>query len=99
MSKVSKAKAEQVLKSVRKAFAPYVTDQYGPTLVEDWDGEGWAVVWEDGAPYEWALLYGGLAAGYEVTEEEFGFKFKPVKKVTGVYTEPYYSYVLSIYPE
>lgn len=99
MSKVSKAKAQQVANSVKEAFKPWVTDEYGPTLVKDWNGEGWAVVWEDGAPFEWALLYGTLAAGYPVVEEEFGFTLKPVPKVKGVYTEPYYSYVLCVYPE
>ena len=99
MSKVSKAKAQQVVNSVKKAFKPWVEAGYGPILFNKYDGENWAIVWEDGAPFCWALWYGTLAAGYPVVEEEFGFTLKPVPKVTGVFTEPWNAYVLGVYPE
>ena len=93
---VTKAKAEQVLKSVEAAFPGH---EYGPVLLADYSREGvWAVAWEDG-PYEWAYHYGTLTAGYTAKEEEFGGTWQPVEPVKGVWTEPYYSFVLCIYPE
>ena len=94
---ITKAKAEQVLKSVAKAFPGY--SEYGPTLVKDWAETGtWAIVWEEG-PYEWCYKYATLTAGYPAKEEEFGGTWKPVKPVKGVWTEPYFSFVLCLYPE
>lgn len=79
--------------------APLVTIEAGPgdkpTLVEDWDGNGnWAVVWEGNAPYDWAI--GGIE--YDYTDPEFGFKVKGQPLPKGVFCEPYYSFVLVIYP-
>lgn len=94
---ISKAKAEQVLKSVAKAFNADETS--GPTLVLDWNEPGLhAICWEEG-PYEWAYHYSTLAAGYPAKDEEFGFTWQPIKPVKGVYCEPYYSFVLCLYPE
>lgn len=95
-TKISKAKAEQVFRSVAKAFG--ATEDWKPTLVEDWNEPGWAVCWEDG-PYEWCYQYQTLTAGYAAADEEFGFKRKPVKPVKGVHTEPYFSFVLCLYPD
>lgn len=97
MSKaITTAKAEQVLKSVTKAFGPWEST---PTLVLDWEAEGvHAICWEEG-PYEWAVQYCNLAAGYDAKDEEFGFTWKAIEPVKGVFVEPYYSFVLCIYPE
>jgi len=66
-----------------------------PTLVEDWDGNGnWAVVWEGGSPLDWAI--GGIE--YDYYDPEFGFHVKGVELPKGVHCEPYYSFVLVIYP-
>ncbi len=96
---ITKAKAEQVLRSVEQAFAYAVTDRCKPMLVADYTEPGtWAVCWEDG-PYEWALHYGQMAAGFEAIDAEFGIRHKPIKPVKGVWLEPYYSFVACIYED
>jgi hypothetical protein len=97
--KVTKAKAEAVLRSVEKAFLNAVTEQSRPTLIENWGDSGtWAVAWEDG-PYEWCYQYNEMAAGYATKDPEFGFSRQPIKPIKGVYLEPYYSFVMCVYPE
>lgn len=100
ITKVTKAKAEQVLKSVRNAFPMYDHAwNAGPVLVKDYTEQGtWAVCWEEG-PYEWAFHYIAMAAGFEAIDEEFATRHKPIKPVKGVWLEPYYSFVLCVYPE
>jgi len=96
-TKITEAKAKQVLKSVATAFGADETS--APSLIADYDKPGqWAVAWEDG-PYEWAYHYNTLTDGYTAKDEEFGFTWKPVKPVKGVWTEPIYSFVLGLYPE
>lgn len=82
-----------------------------PQLVENWDDAGnWAIVWESGAPSEWA--YTGLEDVYvdqeiattlrdefqarspEQTASSAGVQGMP----KGVHAEPYYSFVLVLYP-
>lgn len=95
---VTKADAEKVLAAVRRQFAVWATDEPGPKLVKDYDYLGggnaapYAIVWEDGSPYEWCHLfpYGGI-------EEEFGFKVKPVEIPDTVHVEPILSFILGIY--
>jgi len=66
-----------------------------PTVVENWDDRGhWAVVWEGNSPIDWAI--GGME--YEYRDPEFGFKVPGVEMPKGVFCEPYYSFVLVIYP-
>ena len=96
MKNVTRAKAEAVLRSVAKAFPD--CSESSPELVKDWAGNaGWAIVWEDG-PYEWVFQYSEMSAGYAATDAEFGFSRKPVKPIKGVYTEPFYSFVMMVYP-
>lgn len=99
-------------------FGPETT--YGPncpppTLVEDWDGPGWAICWEEG-PDEWAYraTTGGTSEEERVlvaaaakengmdpqaAVDRFVKPTEPVKWPKGVYAEPYYSFVLCLYPE
>lgn len=94
---VTKTQAKKVMGQVKAQFASWIDNQhptYGPVLVEDYDGRGNpAVVWEDGAPYEWSLLafHGGI-------EEEFGFRVPEVAPVDGVFAEPVNGHVLGLYP-
>lgn len=85
-----------------------------PTLVEDWNGPGWAIVWEEG-PDEWAYraTTGGsseeervlvAAAAKEngidpqVAVDRYVKDDEPITWPKGVYAEPHYSFVLSLYP-
>ena len=84
-----------------------------PTLIEDWDGPGWAISWECG-PSEWALLVNGGGTSEESRElvaaaaKEFGAdpaqalasmkQIEPVTWPKGVFGEPYYSFLLCLYP-
>lgn len=91
-------KAEQVARSIVKAFPAY-DDVEPPKVVEDADGQGTTVVfWEEG-PYEWAHLYMEMISGYAAVDEEFGFKHKPVAPVKGVWVEPYYSFAVGVYKD
>lgn len=80
-----------------------------PKLAEDWnDREGWAIVWEEG-PDDWAYT---VTSGGPSEEErtlvaqaaaEFGADLKPaetppVRFPKTVYAEPYFSFVLALYP-
>lgn len=93
---ITKAKAEAVRRAVAKQFA--ADPAYGPQVCMDYDGHP-AIVWEDGAPYEWTYHVGSLAAGYAVRDEEFGFTWKPVPFPAGVFMEPVSHLVLGLYPE
>lgn len=97
--KITAAKAEQVRKSIVKAFGAE-EGPYGPTVVAEWGyGAAFTIVWEEG-PYEWTQQYCDIAAGYEAIDQEFGFKRKAIKTpVKGVFLEPATAYALSIYPE
>ena len=80
-----------------------------PVLIEDWNGEGWAISWEEG-PDEWAMRVhdGGTSeeerALWASVAEEFGADkvepkgIEPAKFPADVYAEPYYSFVLCLYP-
>lgn len=80
----------------------------GPVLVEDWNGEGWAISWEEG-PDEWAMLHSGGGTSesdrvmFAAASEEFGADMKPptypkVEWPKGVYVEAYYSFVVTLHP-
>lgn len=97
---VRKADAEKVLAAVRRQFRANIQAGFtGPILVKDWEPYyggspvPYAVVWEDGSPYEWAYLFphGGI-------EEEFGMLVKPVAIPDSVYVEPCVSFIVGIYP-
>lgn len=80
-----------------------------PVLVEDWTDSGhWAIAWEEG-PSDWAFRVsegGPSEEDYVIaaqTSEEFGVKVTPTgppaaKMPADVYAEPYYSFVLALYP-
>ena len=97
--KITAAKAEQVRKSIVKAFGAE-EGAYGPTVVTQWGyGADYTVVWEEG-PYQWTQQYCDIAAGYDTKDQEFGFTRKAIKApVKGVFLEPATSYALSIYPQ
>lgn len=115
MARVTKRQAEAALNAVRRQFRSYLEpfDGYGPmcpepTLNMDWDGHV-AILWEDG-PSEWAhrATVGGsseedrcLLAAANV---EFGTSVavredEPITWPKGVEAEPYYSFVLVLFPE
>ena len=81
MAKVTEAKAEKVLKELKKMYpAEYYGD--GMKIVENfrWSSTTvpFAIIWEEG-PYAWAM--------------DASFKLE----VAGVWFEPYTSWALSIY--
>lgn len=81
-----------------------------PVLVEDWaDVVGWQIVWEEG-PEDWAyrafvggtneeiyqlMIDEGVESGKAATLSRDPVTAKP----EGIFTEPYNSFVLSLYPE
>lgn len=93
-----------------RTYPPLCTE---PKLVEDWNGSGWAICWEDG-PDEWAYraTSGGTSEEERVlvaqAAQEFGYDPKaavarikadePITWPKGVVGGPYYSFVLSLYP-
>lgn len=118
--KITREQAEAALAAIKAQFKSYTEplvidgEDFGPTvtsepvLVEDYDGEGWAIVWEEG-PDEWAFraTTGGTSEEERVlvaeANREFGGNLavpedQPVTLPKGVYAEPYYSFVLSLYP-
>ena len=97
MADVTKRQAEAVHKRLKEAIPAYVTEDYGPTLVEHWDWNGpgprWSIVWE-GGPYDWAVIFphGGI-------DPEFGTTYEAVELPKGVWTEAMTGWALSIYRE
>lgn len=119
-NKISRKQAEAALAAVKHQFRTYTEplvingEDYGPTitsepvLIEDWNGEGWAISWEEG-PDDWAFraTSGGTSeeerALVAEANREFGSNLEvsedqPVAFPKGVYAEPYYSFVLCLYP-
>lgn len=88
-----------------------VPDSEQPQLVEDYQGTGrWAIVWESGSPYEWALT--PIEDAHEDAElrqlaRDAGahgpgaYTVQPPKgrMPEGVYAEADYSFVLVLYKE
>lgn len=56
---ISRELAEATLAAVRAQFAAYIEPGYGPTLFAPGEGpagdDRWLIVWEMGAPDEWAI--------------------------------------------
>lgn len=96
---VTDAKAEQLRKSIAKAFPGYEHGR-GPVVVRDWHTDGDCVImWEEG-PFEWTIAYCEMAAGYDFKDPEFGLTWKALKKpVAKVFVEPYNSWVLAVYKD
>lgn len=107
-SKITKAKATAAFEAIKSRFAEYVDNGWEPpVLMEDFDGSGWTVMWEEG-PDEWVYsLDGGVseadAAMYADASAEFGVKVDPAPRAavvmpTGVFAEPINSYSMGLYP-
>jgi|SRR6056297_1147192 len=95
------SKAEQVRKSIAKAFPSHADMASEIKIVHDWNRDGDCMIfWEEG-PDNWTLAYCDMAAGFDRKDEEFGFTHKAskVRKVAGVGFEPYYSFAMSIWKE
>lgn len=118
MSKLSQSKAQAALAAVKAQWATDLTPQTiegttydplypEPVLVEDWDGPGWVVVWEEG-PEEWIYLLGGGTSEHDRVlfanaSEEFGTLLTPrpreaAKMPEGVHADPVNHVVLGLYP-
>lgn len=80
-----------------------------PVLLEDWDGPGWVISWEEG-PDEWAFRVseGGPSEEERVlahdAAKEFGVEYTvpkgpaPATIPKSVFVEPYNSFTLGLYP-
>lgn len=105
---ITEEQANQALESVKKRFAGYITpghEQYGPKLVKDYEGDystaPWAIVWFEGAPYEWAIK--DPSGDYDDEGSSLMGKlvnFPPVENwPEGVFAEAMNYNVLSLYPK
>lgn len=110
---VRKSDAEKVLAAVRNTYSAYVEPGYGPTLVENYrwsetsPAAPYAIVWEEGSPYEWTYNFpgGGFDEEMYFLAREFGEDVArrlatkaPTELPDTVFVEPIYSFVLGIYP-
>jgi hypothetical protein len=65
-----------------------------PVVRFDWNDDGhWAILWEEG-PFEWAC-----SPLDEVYQGEYDYVAMGVPAIKGVFAEPYYSFVMMLYPE
>lgn len=100
---VKKRDADKVLAAIRRQFAAWIDPaagpDYAPKLLKDFDWLGtgappYAIVWEQGSPYDWAMY-----AGQEYIDEEFGFRVKAVEFPPTIWTEAITGWALAIYPK
>jgi len=100
-TRVTKRDAEHTLAAVKRMFSAYIEGDYGPKLVKDWNwgwttstDYAWAIVWEEGSPYNWTYLFpfGGV-------DEEFGGRHTGVELPDDVWTEAITGWALAIYPK
>jgi hypothetical protein len=106
-TRVTKREAERTLNAVKRMFSAHVEGDYGPKLIKNWEwgfdtsryvhrplAYDWAIVWEEGSPYNWTYLFphGGI-------DEEFGFNHKEVELPDDVWTEPITGWAIAIYPK
>lgn len=87
--------------AVRETFEAYLDAGYcEPTLMQDFDGREWTIVWEEG-PYQWPFLAtgGGVDEEMAALGEEFGYTPKPVEAITvpGAFIEPVNHYSIGVY--
>ena len=80
---VTRQQAERALEQVREQYCGYLDPEgSGPVLVENYEYDIWyssrvistikapyAIVWEDGGPYEWAYRAGQGGRDVELTAE------------------------------
>lgn len=97
---VSETKAEQLRKSIARAFPSHAGIGRGPYVVRDWNTAGdCVIIWEEG-PADWTIAYCEMAAGYDYKDLEFGFVHKALRKPVGkVFVEPYNGCVLAVYKD
>lgn len=89
-----KSKADSIAKKIAKTYGDTGDEIY--VRENSFADGGYEIVWESG-PYEWAITYAQMLAGYEAIDQEFGFRRKPVKAPAGVFCEPGYSFSLLVY--
>lgn len=106
--KVTKRQAEKVLASVRQQFADYCDGDYGPELIENFDGDTPAISWE-GGPFEWTMHFPHEFTNWEHVEtlvSEFSMSREDaIKKSTrkgvtlpkGVWCQAYDGCTIGIY--
>jgi hypothetical protein len=85
---VTREQAEAVLALVEQTFAAWLSPHWSsgfvrPTLVENYEGAPYAIVWEEDSPYWWAVTF------LNVQAQEL---------VPGVKGEALKSFILAIYP-
>jgi hypothetical protein len=95
-ARVTQRQANAVRDAVAATFAPWVTEDNGPTVNMEFDWPSGpahpAVVWE-GGPFEWTmLLHGGV-------DEEFGFRVEATEMPAGVWYEPDTYWAIGLYRE
>ncbi len=91
-----KSKADSIAKKIAKTYAYEGDEIY--VRKNSFDATGYEIVWESG-PYEWAITYAQMIAGYEAIDQEYGFRRGPVKAPAGVFCEPGYSFSLLVYKD
>ena len=90
MARATFAQYQAAAKRIARVWG--AEEGYGPIAVRDWNGDGrHAIVWEDGAPYDWTYLIDGG------TDEEFGIRYTRVAPPKGFFFEPITHYALGIY--
>ena len=74
-------------------LVPVTDPQMLPVVLQDFDGVEFAIVWENGSPYEWSYLFpfGGV-------EKEFGSTIKGVSAMLpkGVWVEALNSFSVAV---
>jgi hypothetical protein len=100
---ISRELAEQALKAVKGQYKVYIEadgEDYAPKLVEAWDGQHWAICWDDG-PFEWTLSspQGGIDKDLSAMADALVETPAAEDFPQGVFAEPYCGTVLCLYPD
>jgi hypothetical protein len=92
---ITRKDAERFLAAAKRQFAPYITDDNQPKLVEDWDWNSarYSIVWEEG-PYDWAVYF-----PYSGPDMDFGGDFPDASAglPTHLYAEATTSWAVGLY--
>jgi hypothetical protein len=98
---LSRKLAEQALTAVKGQYKSYMADgeEYGPKLVEAWDGTHWAICWDEG-PFEWTLSSpeGGIDKDLSAMMDQLVETPAAEGFPEEVFAEPYCGSVLCLYP-
>lgn len=103
---VTSKRAQAALDAVREQFKSYIGEDEGPKLVKGYEScygskAPYAIVWEDYAPYDWAIRAGENGGLDEEMSSLMGERVEtaPAKKWPAtVWSEPVNGYVLALYP-